>query len=164
MKYYYTDPLAAAWLAKHHGMRFCESWGDVWADRDCIIEPKSETHGMAGSDMLHKYLSISYYGGILSASYANGRNGELINHRVDPHWKSDHLPDRLYIHPDSLHLLEPQEGDLWAGRGEDAHPCVWYITDTECAEKLKTNGELRQRMICYHRNGIPFMWPESENA
>lgn len=22
MKYYYTDPLEAAWMAKHHGMRF----------------------------------------------------------------------------------------------------------------------------------------------
>lgn len=28
MKYYYTDPLAAAWMAKHHKMRFLNRVGD----------------------------------------------------------------------------------------------------------------------------------------
>ncbi len=68
-----------------------------------------------------------------------------------------------YIHPDSLHLLEPQEGDY----GLDTRfSCV--------AQIIMLNGEL----VCFdgeqnwgtkhfqtlQRNGKSFIWPESEDV
>jgi hypothetical protein len=119
MKYYYTDPLAAAWMAKQHGMRF--------ENIDLPDDLKRNEAPVSSLD---------------DAGYGDGK---------------------IYIHPDSAHLLEPQVGDLWAGMGKDAHYCVWYITDVEAAERLKLNTDnLLSRMIPYSRNGIAFMWPEVE--
>lgn len=46
MKYFYTDPLAAAWMAKHHNMRFMDSedreifWNREFQVFDCPGSPK----------------------------------------------------------------------------------------------------------------------------
>lgn len=72
--------------------------------------------------------------------------------------------EAYYVHPDSLGLLEPRAGDLWAGLEDDARCCVWYIDTQETAGKLAKNEDgLRDRIRCYHRNGAPFIWPEIEN-
>lgn len=118
MRYFYTDPLAAAWMAKHHGIK---------------IEPISDIPSI--KDFMWR------------------GTGNFIGI-----WEED----KYYIHPDSLHLLEPREGDLWAGMGEDAHYCVWYMDSAETAARFKINTELRARMVPYQRNGIVFMWPEVE--
>lgn len=66
VRYLYTDPLAAAWMAKQFGMRFCDRTGfSVSADPSMWY--MADRHHIAGS---------------------------------------------LYVHPDSLHLLEPQQDDL----------------------------------------------------
>lgn len=63
-RFFHTDPLAAAWMAKHFGMRF-KLW--KWNDLSFQFLP-------------------------------TGRNPDADS-------------SRLYIHPESLHLLEPQDGD-----------------------------------------------------
>ena len=68
-RYFYTDPLAAAWMAKHFGMEF--DWFSDQGNGPVAQTPESIAH-----DILYP-----------------GTGG------------------RYYIHPDSLHLLEPQARD-----------------------------------------------------
>lgn len=63
-KYFYDDPIAAAWMAKHFGMEF-------------VIEPSGDV------------VTWKEFGVVSLKSWV----------------------ERFYIHPDSLHLLEPQNGD-----------------------------------------------------
>ena len=63
--------------------------------------------------------------------------------------------DHFYVAPDSLHLLQPREGDL-------------YACDTGCGWLATTPGESWKRQVGHfriiQRNGIAFHWPESEAA
>lgn len=68
---------------------------------------------------------------------------------------------RVYIHPDSLHLLEPQVGDLLRG-DEHTMPQIRYM-DLPDSEQMGTGAALMRRGFkIIQRNGIPFMWPEHE--
>jgi hypothetical protein len=126
MKRFYTDPLAAAWMAKHFGMRFCP-------DEDGIEFNAYEFH--------------------LSEK---GFEGE---------WNMDAI---LYIHPDSLHLLEPQVGD-W-GRGPYAGEVIGIsesLITIHVPERHNGKSHFcqpRSEFKVTSRNGSPFMWPESEDA
>lgn len=102
-RYFYTDPLAAAWMAKHFGMRFyCDTF-----------EP------------------FEY----------EGANDILQDMGED---------EKACVHPDSLHLLEPQVGDLMRGSNNTA---AMYFT-----------GEVEPKPTAHivQRNGKPFHWPERE--
>jgi hypothetical protein len=96
MKYFYKDPLAAAWMAKHFGMKFVEA----------------------------------YY-----KPYCNG--GLWFDAYTHKDWEGQ----TLTIPPDSLHLLEQQEGDL-----------------------IEHDGVEFADITIITRNGTAFMWPESEPA
>lgn len=67
--------------------------------------------------------------------------------------------DYYYIHPDSLHLLEPREGDLvkatWVGKGAPVSQCLIY-------NAIEVLGSYWHIGKIIQRNGIPFMWPEQE--
>lgn len=56
--------------------------------------------------------------------------------------------DKIYIHPDSLHLLEPRVGDL-----------VTYAV----GEVMRLHPTKRTYQVI-QRNGIPFHWPELEEV
>lgn len=109
-KFFYTDPLAAAWMADKFGMKFS-------SHIKSLSNPQWD-----------------------NASMFVNRNGNWVN-------------DHFYIHLDSLHLLEPQVGD------------IQEVTDIEL-------GNFIHRMLTIHdflpnakiiqRNDIPFMWPEVE--
>lgn len=150
-RFFYTDPLAAAWMAKHFGMWF-EGLDDY---RDNLADAYQLTQ------LLHEIAQ----------------------------WKADKEPfsERIFVHADSLHLIEPQVGD-----------CVefdrWFFErrrDPEYAEypyqshygKVTPFGRSDQRLgitsagVCWdntsddaefslpfkiiQRAGIAFMWPES---
>src|SRR4051794_27664391 len=66
-RYFYTDPLAAAWMAKHFGMIF------------------------------------------LAGEYECRHNSDLSCYDS---WPEPDDPDKFYIYPESLPLLEPQVGDV----------------------------------------------------
>lgn len=113
MKYYYTDPLAAAWMAKHFGMAF-----DIFAQPSGVRVEKEKSTA--------KYIAM------LGDAY------------------------RCYIHPDSLHLLEPKVGDLLLDDDPtDGANRTWHLEGMPDAIKAKWN-------IIIQRNGIAFMWPEVE--
>ena len=65
---------------------------------------------------------------------------------------------KFYLHPDSLHLLEPQVWDLfqWVRDSPSATPYQftgWYIL---------ADGFTKDDGFIIQRNGAPFMWPEME--
>jgi hypothetical protein len=119
-RFFYTDPLAAAWMMKHFKLRIHTGGGDT-----CDFRAD---------------FSGNYY------------EEDLLS-----------LGGKLYIHPDSLCLLEPQDGDVLYHNAETRIDrfaaivgSVW-LYDVPRAKRGVNNG---LRII--QRNGIPFMWPESE--
>jgi hypothetical protein len=135
---FYTDPLAAAWMAKHFGTAFqCR-------DRE--------------SD---------FFRDIEFTLFAN-----------DVHWSAVvwELSDRrFYIHPDSLHLLEPQPGDLFRfGERGPVYECIPDHDDSIAKlgniplppqwEVSYAREKNRGRIKIIQRNGIAFMLPESEGV
>jgi hypothetical protein len=123
-RYFYTDPLAAAWMAKHHGIRIASS---VYEDG-------------------------SYDGFVMPDGSEDGR---------------------YYIHPDSLHLLEPLVNDCLQ-IGDDL--LFWVCRDDSFWEEHENDPNLKYNFIgikaassnvidgarIIQRNGIAFMWPEVE--
>lgn len=139
-RYYYTDPLAAAWMARHHGMNL-------------------------------------YLGNLENGDF--DAYGPRRPHMLVEDWEYRNNPNtflepvsRVYIHPDSLRLLEPQVGDkLEYGDCDPKHVLtVWSDKDFRAgahkisesyAVELHDNGTLG-RII--QRNGVAFHWPEKEAA
>ena len=113
-RFFYTDPLAAAWMAKHFGMRF-------W-------------NGAHEIQML---------------PLVDGEKAGL--------W---------HIHPDSLHLLQPQVGDLVVTQHDEAGVVTqmnpsggldfgrWF----SIGEEGKFDSD-NHKVV--QRHGIAFHWPES---
>lgn len=129
MRYFYTDPLAAAWMAKHFRMRFQETYNN---------------HAT--------YVEVPPAAIRAQSSHTS----------VQP----------VYIHPDSLHLLEPQVGDLVLARNDFAQ----YLAFVQEDGLAKCNHIMPQVMLSQsedcpfrvtsiiQRNGIAFHWPEREGA
>lgn len=118
MKYFYTCPLEAAYMAKRFGMRFCDRTG-LSVSVDPSVWYMAERHYQAGS---------------------------------------------LCIHPDSLHLLEPTDGDLsydgfvWNQKIEAWEKPTGETYNGQCLYLL----HLKEKHHTAIRNGTHFMWPESE--
>ena len=127
-RYFYTDPLAAAWMAKHFGMRF-----------------------------------------------TNGEHEVCVTPLVDA--EADGI---RFVHPDSLHLLELQGGDLVTNthdpRNAEHRPCsgkvVAFINRRTSAYVDVGERHNGKREFCedaaalrvVQRVGKPFHWPERETA
>jgi len=118
---YYTDPLAAAWMYKHHGVQLELIMQDV-------------------------------------------DTGEIAHHALSDYFQSSALPTsteayglRYYIHPESLHLLEPIENDVVIL--DEMGVSVWHGVTKREYNRL----DLKVTSII-QRNNIPFHWPESEDA
>jgi hypothetical protein len=127
-RYFYADPLAAAWMARHFGMRF-----------------------------------LHHPSGVLEEVEVMGRTCNYV--RV-PLWPKFHL------HPDSLPVLEPREGDVVS-----KSPVV-YGAAAVIVSQIWTH-ESGQKWIVFSdgwqsefpgitsilkRDGILFHWPECEAA
>lgn len=122
MRYYYDDPLAAAWMAKHFGMEFHGENGQLEINSD-----EGSTWFCELCDLGHKYMGP------------------------------------FYIHPDSLHLLEPQEEDIGIdAEGALCNGCKdgWYYENAKAEEYGDFEPTLPVTII--QRNGKAFMWPQSE--
>ena len=118
-RYYYTDALAAAWMADKYGMIFLSDAGDKisWMGDTAVTTSMFGTFTCDGP---------------------------------------------LYIHPDSLHLLEPKDGDLVDG----VRVGHVYETDGKTLNVDANGGDWEMAADCVtilQRNGIPFMRPEVEN-
>jgi hypothetical protein len=134
---FYTDPLEAAWMAKHFGMRFEILKPRLPIDADVREVP---------------YCS----GGFIGVTTWDG--DKMLGSR--PH----HPDEVLYIHPDSLCLLEPQTGDI----GEEGGFTFKYggfiggWNNGNWDKPVYPDRAAAVRII--QRNGLAFHWPESEAA
>jgi hypothetical protein len=122
-RYFYTDPLAAAWMSKHFGMKFNEPY-------DFAV-------------MIRMY------------DMSRGKKQDI----------------KYYIHPDSLHLLEPMEGDYvtvfgaprWVRYAMRTENKITVQYDVDGPEQIFSQSEVAKgipRII--QRSGKAFHWPESE--
>jgi hypothetical protein len=65
---------------------------------------------------------------------------------------------KLYIHPDSLHLLEPQELDILHRTNGYCQTVGVHIGIPKTLAQIAAGGVIIQR------NGVAFHWPEQEAA
>jgi hypothetical protein len=114
-RYFYTDPLAAAWMAKHFGMR--HGFIDAAGEFNEFVVPIS---------------------------------GD------DDKWRTQ--GESIYVHSDSLHLLEPQVGDVFVsdrGLGKIMVPAA----ARRCSDQIKGDNA---KIVT--RRGRAFMWPDCEEV
>jgi hypothetical protein len=145
--YFYTDPLAAAWMAKHFGMVLGHGYKTDIAYSDTPEE-------------CEEFILLDYTG-------------------IDTPFT------RWWVHPDSLHLLEPQIGDLihvWreihANGGMEGYDQTWGLVAEQrdqwswTPEKVKGwlntyyNDEVMKNVrkaTIIQRNDTPFMWPQFDS-
>ena len=130
-RWFYSDPLEAAYMQKHYGMRF-------------ISEVIDDAEVIPHDAMFHPTLSEDE-----SELVADGdlHNAVCLT-CIEPY-------DKLYVHPDSMHLLDPQPGDLvqnvvnkrtWILQTgdfiKDPNPNVITITeDPDAIRILQRNGK-----------------------
>lgn len=115
-RYFYTDPLAAAWMAKHFRVNFRNG------DHEMLV------------------LAVS-----------DGEVTWFVRHSNPP---LRYIEEEYYIHPDSLHLLNPQVEDI-------------IFNDTSlmgCSQVGICKGSMENGFRIIQRDGKPFFWPESEVA
>jgi len=120
-QYYYTDPLAAAWMSKHFGLAITAPYWRLDGDYYDNGEP----------------LSVIGWGEKVVQAMA----------------EEDFIPERLYLHPESLPLLEPTEKDLIFAADRLHLPGQFDAGEIGCGT---------YRII--QRDGKPFHHPESEEA
>lgn len=133
-RYFYTDPLAAAWMAKHFGMQI---FAPVFAA------------GTGKYSQSRTPLPVWCWARkIEQAELAKNTDGE-----------------RYYIHPDSLHLLEPRVGDVvqftacdYANQPGLQQSRVWWKPYLDKWSLPQDAGNIR----IIQRDGKPFHWPEKE--
>lgn len=132
-RYCYTDPLAAAWMAKHFGMKF------YWESKD---KKHRIDYERAEQILLECFdVQISGYGMSMDKSIELDRG-------------------LFYIHPDSVKLLEAQEGDMIAFQGETFAGAEVYMA----ADHTAIDFDPKEGTKIIQRNGIAFIWPEVENG
>jgi hypothetical protein len=122
-RHYYNDPLAAAWMAKHH--KFKLQYADIGGamhDLDCRT-------------MLQDELEIP-------------SNPRLC---------------RVYVHPDSAPLLEPEGTDLCEVEYDDGF-CNCRVVENWGYSQLSGKRPELKLIAILRRRGKPFFMPDSESA
>jgi hypothetical protein len=131
-RYFYTDPLAAAWMAKYHGMTLYI--GHLPDDYDA-------------------YSAVNWWHAIDDERYRREKFKQLDIH--------------FFVHPDSLHLLEAQMDD-WGGDRRISGNVISITASLVTIDTIERhNGKThycipRFEFRTQKRNGIAFIWPETE--
>jgi hypothetical protein len=126
VRYFYRDPLAAAWMHRHFGMRL-------------------ETQRLSHPDQM-KEVDSEMLGSHMIAAF------------------SFTFTTRFYVHPDSLSLLEPREGDEGVdGYGEQ---CTFRDGEWRIPHPVTSGADAwpTDPVTIDKRDGLSFMWPEQEAA
>lgn len=129
-RYFYRDPLAAAWMAKHFGIQLIRQY----------VYPNPA----------HNYWASEPYSAWQSC--------------VDTA-----PPDRLYVHANSLHILDPQRDDIWAVQSS-RNDGRWWVGPLDegglqvCVGNMWIKKENIMARKIIQRDGMSFHWPESEQV
>jgi hypothetical protein len=137
-RYYYKDPLAAAWMAKHFAMElYCVNDDNEMAEYDL---DESEREYPFAHAMIDDGCTAETWGVIINES----------------------LGRRAYVHPDSLHILEPKLGDVLYSRVGGGVSVEEMLSEERASQTgphiIQRGGKVIQR------NGKLFFWPESDQS
>jgi hypothetical protein len=153
-RFFYKDALAAIWMAKHFGMKFS------------VVEFTGKSSGGKGDYSVRKEYTL-YPSPFCNkdglATCKTDRGGELLGSTSLFRFRNE-----FFVHADSLSLLEPQVGD-W-GRGPYAGEVIGLsesLITIHVPERHNGKSHFcqpRSEFKIMSRTGIPFMWPESEDA
>ena len=117
-RYFYTDPLEAAYMAKHFGMK-------LFVPEDDFEQEELLTTAACVFMAFEK-------------------------------WDEE----RVFIHPDSLPLLEPKLHDCIMQKCNDGEPyrdcCVFVLEERDLPWEMEEESRIIQR------DGKHFFWPEKE--
>jgi hypothetical protein len=147
--YFYTDPLAASWMAKHFGMRFvCE-----------FTAGERREFGIPATDENFLFSDCGFDGGSIE------RWGEII--------ETSKKFRKIILHPDWDHLLEPQKDDVVEDKGiTGVWPVYGTVTvfqfpietaDTAIGVNSWCAPTQSKNLRVIQRNGLAFHYPESED-
>ncbi len=141
-RWYYDDPLAAAWMAKHHGIFF---------------------QGMSTNSNSFRLSRQNYCGW---AHYVVPMPG-LCEFTIETSILRS-VP-RFYVAPDCVRLLEPQIGDILQIVGGHYHGNVVHGEVPAHMKARWTGGPEFQPpeyvgVTIIQRNGIAFHWPKEGDA
>ena len=135
MKWFYSDPLEAAYMGKQYGMEF-EFRAEVAAELVHPWEKPGHKVVFCSPDNLYPYASFS----ILTD------HGKAISGL-----RFQDLRNQFFVHPDSLHLLDVQVGDM--------------VLDSDgingIAVLLELQLEQCRGAVIIQRDGRPFFYPQS---
>ncbi len=134
-KLYYTDLLAAAYMVREFGVRFVPNIRGY-------SSPASVDLTIRGEDNQ----SISW---LMVDGELDGWNNK-IGEAIKPN-------EKIYIHPDSYHIFEPQVGD--EGKDSAGRLCRFIPNKWICWSR---SGEPVYPMRIIQRNNKPFFMPEGE--
>jgi hypothetical protein len=143
-RYFYTDPLAAAWMAKHFGMKLYR----------IITQDMVDEYGCGKAGEQFDWTDSSV---MQDADTV----GDLLFHLYDLDYGC------IYVHPDSLHLLQPQLLDLLFYAEQRVCLPVYEEEqkDKPSVDKCAAKHDIEAGIcVVMQRNGTPFMWPESEEG
>lgn len=140
-RFFYTDPLAAAWMARHHGLK--------------ILGPVLEA---ATGKRITSSRPMPVW--ILARAIEAAEKGICGD------------DDKYFVHQDSLHLLDPQIKDCVLIKSEGVVGFI-YAGGLFGLHKVLPRKDTQMRIgECYpandltiiQRDGVAFMWPESDGA
>lgn len=148
MKYYYTDPLKAAWMWQEYSFKFMRKNPFV------ASEAQKEALMMIGREWTQYVDCENNFDGFFVADSHCGDDIEAAE-------------DEYYIHPDCHEMLKPQIGDLmninddfrYLSTDHKGEKCIYEAYDYT---DLKDVTEINTYPII-QRNGKAFFMPEVEN-
>ncbi len=141
MKYYYTDPLKAAWMAKEFKLNF--QIPHLYKDED---------YGMLNVMALQVDASDDETAHYIEAERNNGDS--FVFEGCD---EEDRYSGKYYIHPDYHDLLKPQAGDLLQNGGGGI---IEVMSDGTLFNVLGIYKDTDVEII--QRDGKAFFMPEVE--
>jgi hypothetical protein len=178
-RYFYTDPLAAAWMAKHFGMKYQTKDGYAMRVNGDTVYIASVTS--------HTFTPTPQYEGFVENKSCSATAPTWFDARLSG--SGQYFDGGIYLHPDSVPLLLPRDGDMVVVHPNlpDAKPddpyrhklkrLGWISFDSEhhnpeegvyfVGDGPETWAGLiraREFIQIIQRNGIPFHQPQSEQA
>jgi len=149
-RYYYKDPLKAAWMSKEFKFNF-----------QIPHSYKNEDYGMLNVTTLQV---DALEDGTAHCIMAENSKGEFSFEGDDP---EDRYSGKYYIHPDCHDLLKPQDGDIGAGWliGSDYYPYRFEDgkwRDSEFIEQDEEDVKSKEKIKIIMRSGKQWFSSESE--
>jgi hypothetical protein len=131
-RYYYTNPVAAVWMAEQYGMRFA-SWCNIKNDW------RKDTKGKLNEWDLN-----------------------VIQCNIGSPIESIKRGLLYYTHPESMDILKPQVGDMVRGRINPNRAITVTSRPGHSRGKVHINTLAERVNHIIQRDGKPFHWPEVE--